>query len=465
MNTLRLFYSEKNLLFLNLLWMLSFPFGAKIASFSIGFLTIYPNFVISLFLFSGIFFTWKSWGNWYKIIFFFLSFWFFFSLLRSTLFTNIDAAAKFDLRSLFMQMIYCGALFTLATSIKRNAFQQSFLTGIKLVLFILIGFGTWEFITANHFFDSKSVFNSTLPPESLLLHAPRFVYENVNDYILVLSFYLMLFFLVKKNSQQDFLLSLLSGIIIYLFSIFASSEFGKIIAYGFLFYSFLKIIEVQKFKEIPKIYYLTILISFIFILTQKIEVNFAISHPKIARLNSISILQKTDSKSLKIESARNVLTKKELREMSNYLDSVEMNRPDRSVSLRKNLIFNGFFLIAKNPILGTGAGGYRRMCERKENPYFIKDHVSPHNFFIEIVSQYGYLGWLYFFFFGIIVFQIIRKFLQLRKKNLVFKILFFTLFPIFWMMPSAYLYLDIHWLTLPFFSVFLVHMNLPVESE
>jgi hypothetical protein len=121
--------------------------------------------------------------------------------------------------------------------------------------------------------------------------------------------------------------------------------------------------------------------------------------------------------------------------------------------LRKNLIINGIDFIKSAPVLGIGPGGYAQKCKKKQNKYFVNTHTSPHNFPIEIISQFGLFGWLYFSF---LIF-IFVSFFQIRTtissaENIALVFLMVSL-PFLWMMPSSYLYLSINWLLLPILAI------------
>ena len=68
--------------FLFLGWLLTLPFGAKILSVSIGFMTIYPNLLFSLALVPFAIPTLRKWSLLNKLIAFFLVAWFLIALVQ-----------------------------------------------------------------------------------------------------------------------------------------------------------------------------------------------------------------------------------------------------------------------------------------------------------------------------------------------------------------------------------------------
>ena len=145
--------------------------------------------------------------------------------------------------------------------------------------------------------------------------------------------------------------------------------------------------------------------------------------------------------------------------MIKYLDSVNTKSPEGSINLRKNLILNGIDFIKSAPIFGLGPGGFALKIKRNEYQHFIHSHTSPHNFPIEIVSEFGVFGWCYFGMLAFLFLKIMRlhKFISFNQK--VAFIFIFASLLFLWMMPSAYLYLSIHWLFLPLLLIQLLQIQ------
>ncbi|HEY8342268.1 MAG TPA: O-antigen ligase family protein [Calditerricola sp.] len=60
-----------------------------------------------------------------------------------------------------------------------------------------------------------------------------------------------------------------------------------------------------------------------------------------------------------------------------------------SLAVRINLTLNGLYLLWQSGGFGVGAGGFEWMMEQGLAPYPTRQFVNPHNFWIEIASQYG----------------------------------------------------------------------------
>jgi O-antigen ligase len=150
-----------------------------------------------------------------------------------------------------------------------------------------------------------------------------------------------------------------------------------------------------------------------------------------------------------VKPAKEALSDKQQAQVISYLDSVNTKSPTGATNLRKNLILNGIDFIKEKPFLGLGPGGYSLKCKEKEVRHFVNSHTSAHNFPIEVISEFGVFGWLYFVFLLFILVQLFKKreFIDFRLRN---SFLYFVIaLPLLWMMPSAFLYLNIHWLFLP----------------
>ena len=177
------------------------------------------------------------------------------------------------------------------------------------------------------------------------------------------------------------------------------------------------------------------------------------ANSKQYRLNAIEVIDFKGSQ-FELTKVKDTLTKKEQFALMDYLDSLNTRSPEVAVNLRKNLILNGIDMIKEKPILGIGPGEYHNRLTQGKHKHFIHNHVSPHNFPIEIISQYAIVGWLYLLI-VLGLFLMIVKSLKEHLRNNPWIIALFVLLPIFWMMPSAYLYLDIHWMFLPIVVLFL----------
>lgn len=123
-----------------------------------------------------------------------------------------------------------------------------------------------------------------------------------------------------------------------------------------------------------------------------------------------------------------------------------------SGNVRVNLFKNGIDLIKENPILGVGPGQYRWNHKNNNVVHSTEKLVGPHNYVIELISQYGIISWVYLIF---IVHAFILNFKKVnRSKKNLWSLLLFPVFGLMSLVPSSFLYLDINWLIVPMLLLF-----------
>lgn len=167
--------------FLFLAWLITLPFGSKIGSVSIGFMTIYPNFIFTILLVPTCFFSFRKWNNLSKISTIFMALW----LVYATAYTfshGKQSEALFDVRSLFMQMNFCIVLFSVFNLLNWEHFIRNLIIGFRIYFGCILLFGLVEFITGIHF--QGTITNQFIDmPIGNVFYAPTFIYDNPNDYL------------------------------------------------------------------------------------------------------------------------------------------------------------------------------------------------------------------------------------------------------------------------------------------
>ena len=181
---------------LMILWLLTLPFGSNIGALSLGILTVYPNLVITLLLFCYVPFTFLKWNKIMKIIFLFNLLWLGVAIVWVIKYGKNDDAI-FDIRSLMMQFLFCGVLFSLNSKLTWKQVKNNFSIGFTSFLVILLVFGWIEFYSGNHFSGDLTVKLSNLTPQNMH-YAPAFIYDNQNDFLVYL---VMLFFPSHASSS------------------------------------------------------------------------------------------------------------------------------------------------------------------------------------------------------------------------------------------------------------------------
>jgi O-antigen ligase len=115
--------------------------------------------------------------------------------------------------------------------------------------------------------------------------------------------------------------------------------------------------------------------------------------------------------------------------------------PLDSYTVRKNLMINGYKIAKSHPILGCGPGQFKYNLKKFESKYPIDNNYSPHNYAIELISQFGIIGAvLYLIPFVLLVYL----FIILKHRNILF-VLSIIYYYILSLIPSSFLYLDINW--------------------
>jgi hypothetical protein len=433
-------------------WVLTLPFGSNIIGISIGFLTIYPNLLLALALLPFCFIAVRKFNRLELMTLGFLLIWMIYAIVSSI--KGISSEAIFDIRSLVMQFMFSFILIGSFHILGQLDFLKIVKLGFRCFLFVLLFSGILEFLTGIHFAGHKTAELLQLPVGNTF-YAPMFIYDNQNDYLTYLIFIFLILNTIDKEIQNNFLFQILISLVIFVFSTFADSNFAKIISGGIIVFLLLKLafvhLKINGLKYINP--YLIVALFFgITVLHNRLYIGPKYENGANYRLNGISMIERQDGK-LKIVSFQNHLSKKEKNELIAALDSINTKSPTGSINLRKNLILNGIDFIKSAPVLGIGPGGYAQKCKSKQNNYFVHAHTSPHNFPIEIISQFGLFGWLYFSFLIFICvsfFQIRTSISSAEKIALIFLM---VSLPFLWMMPSSYLYLSINWLLLPILAI------------
>jgi O-antigen ligase len=203
---------------------------------------------------------------------------------------------------------------------------------------------------------------------------------NVNDYAFILctAINLLLFsFYVDANKKKMFYWKILKLLIILLFAIeitfFTLSKTGLIIMlFSFIIFSFNYIIKssvISKFLVVT-----AVLILYLMVNPNSIEIEFSVFDRFLGMYDTLS---------------------------------ANSTNEDGSTSQRSNLIIEGLRLWSERPLFGWGPGQYR-WVNKVDFGYY------SHNNFIEILVNFGLLGFLIFY---SIHFYLLRKLFKLKKMK------------------------------------------------
>lgn len=98
-------------------------------------------------------------------------------------------------------------------------------------------------------------------------------------------------------------------------------------------------------------------------------------------------------------------------------------------------------IFKKNPIIGSGPKSFREECKKKEyskiNSKLASSRCSthPHNFYLQILSEIGLIGFALFLFFN---FYILKNFFKYyEKNNFIFLSIYLSIFAFLWPIKST----------------------------
>lgn len=430
-------------------WLLTLPFGSNLLGVSLGPLTIYPNLILTLILAPLGILSFKKWNKLEFSILGFLFLWLLFAIFQGQK-SGFLKEEIFDIRSLMMQFLAAVVLIGTYHSVGKEQFLKYTLIGFRCFLFILLSAGIIEFLTGIHFAGTKTQELLELPVGNNF-YAPMFIYDNQNDYLTYLIFTFLILNLFDEKLRNNNYLQLLFSVIIFVFASYADSNFAKILSFGMIVLQLgiLSYLQIKKKKIVDLLPYVgAFILLIITVFTNTLFFGPKYENSANYRLNGVQIVNQEKGK-MEVISAKEQLSKLEQNQVIAYLDSVNTKSPEGAANLRKNLILNGIDFIKSAPVFGLGPGGFALKIKRNEHKHFIHTHTSPHNFPIEIISEFGVFAWTYFVLILIVFVAIIKlhKFISVAHKIGFLQLL--IALPFLWMMPSAYLYLSIHWLFLP----------------
>ncbi len=399
------------------IWVISFPFGSYVLYISMGYFTLYPFLLLLICLFGySFFFKYESEPIINKIVITFLSSLLIYALIRASI-SGFSSYAIFDIRSLIL------FLFTVFIIFRSNSIlgwqKLKPLLGNTFILFFIIFtmIAVFEYLAGIHIWGHYVEKLLLTPITTEVTYTPVFIYDNPNNFI---TYYILIgvtTILLNNKIQQNIWQSSFIIVLLLSFSYIANSRFG-------VFTNVILIISIIliNIKQI-KTYIYKNKYSIILVLGLTLMCFF---------FNPIyigPIWQKT------INTKENILKQKEI-DLSNQLESN---------TIRLKLIKNGIYLFKESNGFGVGPGMFRYYHDEKKVPENVFSHANPHNWIIELLSQYGFFCFFYIIFF---IYMIWNTFLNYKfHKN--YSIIFVASILIFFIIsnsPSAFGLLDINWI-------------------
>jgi|TARA_R110000737_G_scaffold222262_1_gene237531 hypothetical protein len=430
--------NKKTLEWLFLAWLITLPFGSSLGGISFGFFTLYPNLLFSIALLAPLPWIILKWPRLIKLFTSFLLIWLVYGVIFAV-YNGKSESIIFDVRSLGMQLVFALGLFSTYTILGWEKFKDLLVVGLRCFLFVLLFFGFFEFYTGIHL-EGNTTAKLYFLPVNFIFYAPLFTYDNPNDFLLYCIFILLILLTFDDRLRNNRFVPISIALLIALFTICAYSRLANfiltIIIIFQLFQQFLvlkKRIEVRRY--IP--YAIVGVLMFGLLLVNPLFIG-----PKYSAVNKF---QKNE---LDVSGRDSMIIDNSGKVVDRVPRKVKFNEPTAD-QVRMNLILNGLDLIKEQPILGVGPGQFRQRHEDKKVERNVGTVLSPHNFVIEIVSQFGIFGWAYLLFVAYAFYQLVLKKWKVNRTNRYWMLIVFISIPIMWLMPSGYLYQAVNWLLLP----------------
>lgn len=431
------------------------PFSSTINIVDLGFVNIFAYRLVLALVFVGLLF-----GGYFKAnilkkhipLIAFVGFMLVYAVLSNLWVENVSYSLKhtFYLIIAFVEVLVYIVLFAHVEKpikIVSWAFLSSF------VFFAIIGLV--EIMTYTHiysgFIDQLKEFSTIRPT----FNSPFASFTNPNDFAVYLVFGFVLILFLYENAYKT--ISIFTALIILLLVYKTDSRLSMLALMIALFiYAVLKFFEN---KSLVKLYWKkAAFFTFVFVAVFMflISTNTFVKSVKTDEKGSYEFVEVDKS----IEGLRFVFEKEKI----NFKDSVS------SEGVRKNLIYNGVQFTIDSKGFGVGAGQFQEYVYKGKNKYFCNNKGNPHNFTIEVLSQYGVLAIalliLLFSSFIWIMFKAYK-----RDKNITKEIEFFmllSLIPVYAIVsnsPSSFISHSINWFMLFFMSYLAVEIKTKSELK
>lgn len=373
------------------IWFLLFPFDASVLPVSIGFMTVYPQLILTVLLFCYL--LWRSsitrlvFYQKYAIIAYFLLMVYGLAYLP---FVENFRVGLMDVRSMILQFLYVGIIVFSYNIMGRKAFEN-LIFKLAVLIFIFFSLVAWaEYFTGIHVAGDHT--NKLLNyPVGNITYAPVFIYDNPNTFLVYLFGTAFIVFLVKPAFLKS--LKWCFGILFTLlfFSLIADSRIGKFLSIGLIVYSLFGYLILNK-SVIKGFYFrsMAFLISafILVIFTHQLFLGPLWKKNDAYLLKSIVAVQIQNNKPVFInsDSLAKEFGKDSL--LDAYKDYTSKGSKS-SNEVRKNLLLNGAVLIKDYPLTGIGPGQFSHYTDKHTLPYSTGTINTPHEMLTELFTQYG----------------------------------------------------------------------------
>lgn len=418
-----------------LLWMITLPFGSNLIGIGLGFFTIYPSLILLLVLFVRFLPGFSKWNVGLRSFSIFLLFWFLFAFSGKYWIPDIGLSDwKFDVRSLIMQFLTVTTFFGAFYFFGKDKFFKLLNSGLITFLVVLLVSGLYEFYTGNHLLGHFTDKMMLEPEVRSFFYAPSFIYDNPNDFLVYYNGILALLTFQFRTGRHRAWLLLIPVFFGIIFSLYANARLMIVVDLILLVWIIIRTF-IDYFDSLKSFNYWMIPVGLILsaIVYVKSDPFYG---PKYVEGNYT-----TDG----------------IYEVFSLPDT-----STNSMDVRTNLFKNGREMIAEQPLTGIGAGQFRYRHATKRVGNETGTVQGPHNYIIEVMSQYGIIGGLLFIFLFVAFAGTFSRFWS-AKKNYYHLLLLFLIFPILGLTPSSFLYMDINWIFISFLIIYSFAM--PFEKK
>ncbi|MBI4945990.1 MAG: O-antigen ligase family protein [Bacteroidetes bacterium] len=362
--------------------------------------------------------------------------------------------ALYEIRSLIMMAAFICIVFRARYLLKAKPFFQ-LLNQLSLFLFILFtAVAFFEFFTGIHFsgFATEKLWKI---PVVMQTYAPLFLYDNPNTALAYLFGLAILVFLSSIKSTSNTWKNLSITFILFLFSVVADSKFGKISTY-LLAATWLIFFSLNKKEFFEKKYFwwtaISVLSILICVLTKPLYFGPLWKNSEHYLIPSITLASVQNDK-LYFYSPDSLVKQFGEKEVIKSYREYQLRGTDWSANIRKNLLMNGWYLTKQSKFKGVGPAQFRWYHQQKTVPYPTTTVTNPHNYAMEILSQYGLAVFIPFIL--LCIFSWLSAFRK-RNNNIQYFYLFSVCCIVFILisnMPSSFLILNIGWVLIPVFFI------------
>ena len=463
--------SLKSIEVLFFLYVLTFPFGANLLSVSVGFMTIYPNLLILLFIFLIGTLDYKK-VILYKAEYLYLLFvlgWLLFSIVFY-FFVEGKQNAIIDIRSVGMMFLTSYAFIWVKNKLGYEKWREILAFCFKIIFFMFALFAAVELMTGLHFVGSftEKIINI---PNASFAYAPVFLYDNQNTFIVYFLLVGLLSIILDKAVYKKPYFIFLVTTICFLFAQISLARIGNfasvlmIVLFGI---SYLPLVF-KNFKDKPKNRFQ--LYSLGFLLITLLTVTFT-NEKFYGPIWENSMMVNAGFKAPTLDFSEKTIQRDSIfgdeyaLRLDNvmFFDKVQLDSNYNSSKVRAGLFLNGYYFFKDHYITGIGPGQYRDKHQTEQNMFYTKTNISPHFWLIELISQFGLIIFIPYIFFLMWVFMVAMRHLKAHffEAMLVFTCL--LVFGLASMLPSSFLVLDINWIFLVVLIILANHLK-SLEKE